>query len=181
MELPDIYTPSWFVIQTRFQKEKVANEHLLNQRIPTLYPREEVFDSRSRPTHRPYFQRYLFAKFPLVMLSQVRSTRGVSRIVEFIAGEPLSVEDHIIAEIAARMNGDGVVVRDKPLTASNYQQDDLVMVTYGPLSGIAGLFKGDVGDGERVILLLKMLGREFNQPIPMRDTRKALLSELAYV
>ena len=181
METAENYTPQWFVIQTRFQKETTANDNLLKQNIPTLYPREEYIDSRRRLTYRPYFQRYLFAQFPLLSLSQVRSTRGVSRVVEFIPGNPLMVEDWIIEEIAARMNDDGVVVPETPIIKSGYQPDEVVMVTYGPLAGIAGLFKRDAENGERVYLLLNMLGRQFEQPFAIRDTRKAMITELAYI
>lgn len=183
MESSEIYTPHWYAIQTRPQKETAANENLSRQGFETLYPREEVLISRQRLTVRPFFPRYMFARFPRVALSAVRSTRGVSRVVEFIPGQPCVVEDEVIAGMISWMRPDGVVaLSDAPLMPrSGYEPDDLIMVTYGPLAGIAGLFKRDVGDGERVMLLLKMLGREFEQPIPIRDTRKALISELAYV
>jgi transcriptional antiterminator RfaH len=176
----DLYTPRWYAVQTRPQQEQKADENLLNQDFSTLFPREEVYISRNRIVTKPYFSRYLFAQFPLAALRSVRSTRGVYRVVEFVPGHPVVVEDEIIAEMASHLDGRGIVMSEKPRFKSGYEPNDLVMVTYGPLAGIAGLFRRDAGDGERVILLLKMLGREFERPFDLRDTRRAFEAELAY-
>jgi transcription antitermination factor NusG len=112
----------------------------------------------------------------------VRSTRGVSRVVEFIQGEPLRVEDEVIALIAAQMRDDGVVMigGDSLHIPSGYKADETIMVTYGPLAGIAGLFKRDGDKAQRVVLLLRMLGRQFEQEFALEDTRRAFPSELAF-
>jgi transcription antitermination factor NusG len=141
MESAEIYAPQWFVIQTRFQKEKTANENLMNQAIPTLYPRKEVVISRQRTVARPFFPRYLFAQFPLDSLSKVRHTRGVSRVVEFEPGQPLAVEPWIIEEIAAHMNPDGVMLGHKIIRDNTaFIPNEPIIVTGGAFINQTGLF-----------------------------------------
>jgi len=172
---------NWYLIQTKQQKERTADENLRRQQISTLFPLDQIPLSRRRLSCKPYFPGYLFAYFSLESISRVRNTRGVLRVVEFEPGKPYPVDRVVIDEIASRMNPQGIMILDQPVAASGYKPDDKVMITNGPLSGLAGIFKRDADGGERVFLLLKMFGREFEQPVPLRDTRKPLLSELAYV
>lgn len=87
----------------------------------------------------PFYPRYLFASFPFESLSKIRSTRGVARLVEFVPGEPLTVEDWIMADLRAVLDADGYMPGQRILPQPEYiQPGEPIEIILGPLVGARG-------------------------------------------
>jgi len=80
----------------------------------------------------------------------VKYTRGVKRVVGNDAG-PTPIPAEIVDGIKARER-DGLIVFER------YGQEpaagDEIEVVEGPLKGLKGIFRKEVGDSERVMILL---------------------------
>ena len=144
---------AWHVVQSKPRQEFVARENLERQGFACVLPlvkAERIRRGRRLWAEEPLFARYLFIApgdaHP--RWGAVRSTRGVSRLVEF-GGVPARLPARWIEEFRGReyaprqlfAPGERVVVRD------------------GPFAGLEGLYQ--MADGEeRAVVLLELLGRE---------------------
>src|SRR5262249_34261979 len=86
---------AWYVVQTKRRQEFRAREHLEKQGFRCFLPVLRVERIRRRVRHwvdEPLFARYLFVELGAadVRWSVLRSTRGVSRVVQF-GGAPAKV------------------------------------------------------------------------------------------
>ena len=177
---------SWLCIHTGSGFEEFAQQRLKARDIETLYPRTtRIRDygwGRKKEIIIPFFRRYLFAYAELehYLLAAFDQRREVLSTLDFGAG-PVTVPEIVIDEIRSRMNPDGIITLDDAINTSGYKSDEIVMITGGPFCGMAGLFRRDIDEGARVVLFLKMLGREFEHSIDIVDTRQAFVSELAYI
>jgi transcription antitermination factor NusG len=113
---------------------------------------------------RPLFPGYLFGRFCLAeKYRAVRWAIGVKDIVR--SGEvPLPVDEAIIRMIRARMDEAGCV-RIGP------SPGDEVEVVEGPLRGLRGILEREVGDRERVIVLLTAIEYQARVVIERRAVR----------
>jgi transcription antitermination factor NusG len=175
----------WYLLRTIYRRESVAAEALGKLGIETVAPRIHAVQRtiyRVNPVVAPLFASYIFARLDLeAMFDRVRRAHGVASFVRFNTSIP-AVPQVMIEEIRNRMDEDGFVKLDDAAegSASGYKADDVVMVTGGPFAGMAGLFRRDVDAIPRVVLLLKLLGREFEHAVDLSDTRAAYVTELAY-
>jgi len=95
---------SWVLVYTRIHAETWADANLRSQGFNTLYPR-----IASRSGRAPLFPRYIFVGFNGTEPPRaLRGTFGVHSLVEF-DGRPARVPTDVIAELASRMNEQGVV------------------------------------------------------------------------
>lgn len=142
---------NWYAVQTKPNAEECARLALESLALPTFLPRRrssrQPAESRSP---RPIFPNYLFCRFaPAQHLRQVRYSRGVRRVVG--VGElPIPVEDAIIDDLSARLDGDGFVQLDEP----DWPRGAAVQITSGPLQGWSGIFESELPDHRRVNILL---------------------------
>ena len=93
----------------------------------------------------PLFPRYLFAKLNLknTNWTSIKSTRGISRLVEFGSG-PTSVEDEVISELE----------KIDLLPPEPYIKiGEKVKVIDGPLRGLSAIYKANDGLSRSIILL----------------------------
>jgi transcription antitermination factor NusG len=137
-----IENTAWYAVYTKPQKERLAVANFANQSIPTLYPQTRIKLASTRLIDRPLFPRYLFAHLEPTQLSCARHTRGVSRLVEFEDGHPLTIEDWIIGEIEATLDADGfhkLSAKPTPKPGLLVQLGSLVRVALGVLMGIVGI------------------------------------------
>jgi transcription antitermination factor NusG len=139
---------AWYGVYTKPLRETIAVSNLANQNIPTLYPQTRIQSpfNRHKTLDRPLFPRYLFAQLEPHQLSAARHTRGVSRLIEFEDGNPVTIEDWIIEEIAASLDEQGFhklsfnpKVTPKP--GMLVQTGSLVRVALGALMGICGVLR----------------------------------------
>ena len=151
--------PRWFVVQAQPNAESKAVFHLNRQGFATYLPR---YLKRRRHARRvdtvaaPLFPRYLFVSIDMGVQRwrSIFSTVGVSRIV--CNGEmPTAVPDQVIENLRAREH-DGLVKLD---LRPSFRVGDKVRLLDGAFADCLGLYEG-LKDGDRVALLLDLLGRK---------------------
>jgi transcriptional antiterminator RfaH len=152
--------PRWYVVQTQPHAESKAAAHLARQGFDTYLPR---ILKRRRHARRvdtvaaPLFPRYMFVIVDVAAQRwrAIQSTIGVSRLV--CNGErPAPISAQVIDELRRREDDRGFVkLEQRPRFASG----DKVRVLDGVFSTCLGLFEG-MTDGERVTILLDLLGRK---------------------
>jgi len=151
--------PRWFVVQAQPNAEHKAVFHLNRQGFATYLPR---YLKRRRHARRvdtvaaPLFPRYLFVSIDMGVQRwrSIFSTVGVSRIV--CNGEmPTAVSDHVIENLRSREH-DGLVKLD---SRPSFRIGDKVRLLDGAFADCLGLYEG-LKDGDRVALLLDLLGRK---------------------
>lgn len=147
----------WFVVYTKPRKEWWAEENINRMGFETFLP---VYERAGKL--RPLFPRYLFVRFSLTedsAWSSIRYARGTVRFVSFGRdGTPAPVPDVIIEEIMNRRNEKGLVQLGKFLPRS--KKGDPVRIVDGPFKGLEGIFDEELKDGEKVMILLSLMGRQ---------------------
>ena len=149
-------TFEWFAIQTKTGAEDAAVQTLATLELQTFLPLARTAVSRSRRITRrlrPLFPGYCFARFqPNAHLHAVRYSRGVLRVVG-TEETPWPVEESIIEDIRARLDGEGVV----ELELRRFRVGDMVRICDGPFEGWTGVFDGELDDHLRVVILLQAI------------------------
>ena len=152
--------PRWYVVETHPRAESKAAQHLGRQGFATYLPR---YLKRTRHARKivtvaaPLFPRYLFVAIDLAgqRWRSIHSTIGVARLV--CNGEnPAVVTDGIVDRLRQRENEQGFVrLEQRP----KFAPGAAVRVVDGAFAACVGLFEG-VTDGQRVAILLELLGRK---------------------
>ncbi|MCW8278254.1 transcription/translation regulatory transformer protein RfaH [Pseudomonas sp. PCH199] len=159
----DANASRWYLLQCKPRQDDRAQTNLLRQNYQIFRPQlrsERLFRGKPRTVLESLFPGYLF-----MQLSQddnwapIRSTRGVSRIVEFNHG-PAVVADHVIEHLRLRCNAS----QERPTQA--LKPGESLQIISGPLSNLEGIFLSMQG-AERVMLLLQLLNREQHVRIPL--------------
>lgn len=161
----------WFVIHTKPRDEYRVKNHFEGMEIETLLPLCENFQyshGRMCRVINPLFSNYLFARLDLERhYYKVKWTRGVNRILG-AANEPIPISEPVIQMLKDRMGGDGTVKLLEDL-----QEGDLVQITSGPLKDFIGVFQRRLSSGERVRILLNLIGAEVPVQISRSQIKKA--------
>jgi transcriptional antiterminator RfaH len=148
----------WFAVQTKPHREERVEEWLRRQGGPPVFlPRiERVCKRRSRRVTviEPLFPSYLFVQMTLEPdpWRAVRWSPGVKQIV--CTGDiPTPVAVEAIQLIMDRC-GHGGVIQWRPSVRAR----DRIRVIHGPFAGLQGILDRPTGSGERVRVLLQLLG-----------------------
>ena len=164
-------TLHWFVIHTKPRDEYRVKNHFEGMEIETLLPLCENFQyshGRMCRVINPLFSNYLFARLDLERhYYKVKWTRGVNRILG-VGNEPTPISEIVIQMLKDRMGGDGTVKLLEDL-----QEGDLVQITSGPLKDFIGVFQRRLSSGERVRILLNLIGAEVPVQISRSQIKKA--------
>ena len=149
---------NWYAIQTKSQQEDLVGYYLSSQLDLEILNPKQIKKRRtfagSCSVRIPLFPTYIFARFdPTRLLHTIQYTRGVRRVLHF--GQTLlQVEDEIILSIRKRLDSaDCIEFQDDQIVSG-----DSVTVRDGAFSGMKGIFKRDMNDRRRVVLLLDILG-----------------------
>lgn len=146
----------WYVIQTKPKKEKEAESYLSPKGVEIFSPLLETFsfiNGAMRQTVKPLFPNYIFGKFNLMEnYPLVRWARGVRSVLGF-GGYPVPLADEVIEVIRRRTDADGIVRR-----SHRFEANDPVRIVTGPMKDLVGIFERYVSDGERVRILLNLIG-----------------------
>jgi transcriptional antiterminator RfaH len=151
---------SWYVVQTQPNAERKAVFNLTRQGYHVYLPQ---YLRRRRHARRvdiiksPLFPRYLFVAVDMAAQRwrAIQSTMGVSRLVCH-GDSPAAVPARVVDELRAREDGEGLIrLAKRPMFAPG----DKVRVQDGVFDSCLGLFEG-LTDGERVAILLDLLGRK---------------------
>jgi transcriptional antiterminator RfaH len=135
------------------------------------YRRERRHARKTDWVSAPLFPRYLFvAADPKAgQRRSINSAPGVISMVSF--GErPATVSDALIQDIMAREDEHGHVQLVDPNTLS---PGDQVRLHSGAMADHIGLYERR-GDGERVVILLNLLGREVRVKVPSDSIARVL-------
>lgn len=147
----------WYAIRTHFNQETRAETNLRSWNVEVFAPRikekrRNEFSGVVSFLSKPFFPRYLFAKFEVdTYLHKVWFTRGVQSVVN-CAGSPCVVDDEIIAFLQTRTNSDGFVQ-----LREDFKHGDRVVMKNGVLENLVGLFERETNDSERVMVLLETI------------------------
>ncbi len=151
--------PCWYAVQTKPCHEYRV-EHWLRERgggLPVFLPRvEEVRKRRSRRVTvvEPLFPSYLFVHMTLTPdpWYAVKWSPGVKRIVG-TEDMPTPVPAEAMRLLMDRCGG-GAVVKWR----ASFRIGEPVLVVHGPFAGLEGILERPSGRGERVRVLLRLLG-----------------------
>lgn len=156
---------SWYLLQCKPRQDDRAQINLLRQNYDSFRPQLttlRLIRGKPQKVCESMFPGYLF-----VRLSQddnwapIRSTRGISRFVEFNRG-PAVVADDVIEQLRMRC------LTNEACDSLALEPGQTLQITRGPLSPLEGVFLSKLGS-ERVMLLLQFLNREQCVCVPIRD------------
>jgi len=154
------FDTSWYVVQTQPNAERKAVFNLARQGYHVYLPQ---YRRRRRHARRvdfvksPLFPRYLFIAVNAAAQRwhPIQSTIGVSRLV-CNGDRPAEVAAKVIEQLRQREDGEGLIRLDH---RPKFAPGDKVRVQEGVFDSCMGLFEG-LTDGERVAILLDLLGRK---------------------
>jgi transcriptional antiterminator RfaH len=146
----------WYAIHTHLHQENRSEANLRAWNVETFYPkikgqRRNEFSGAITYVIKPFFQRYLFGRFPQQWLHKVWFTRGVESVVSF-GGTPSPVDDDVIEFFRTRADKDGFIKVGEEL-----KPGDTVVMGGGMLDSLEGVFEREMNDSERVMILLKTI------------------------
>jgi transcriptional antiterminator RfaH len=148
----------WFVVRTRPNSERRAMANLNRQGFEVYFP---VYSKRRSHAGKidmvaaPLFPRYLFIAIDLdgQRWRSIHSTFGVAQLVCH-GDRPAPLAEEIIAELRSREDERGLI-----RLGSAFRPGERVRVVGGAFADHFGMFDS-MGDGERVAVLLDLLGRK---------------------
>jgi transcriptional antiterminator RfaH len=159
-------TARWYLIHTKPAAESIAEANLGRQGFRVYYPRLlRTVCIRARRVSRvaPLFPRYLFLSLDVgnQTMAPVRSTVGVADIVRF-GYAYAAVPSVVVTELQGRSDP---VTGLHSLRQAQHEPGAAVTIVGGVFDGLEGIFHSRCGS-DRVVVLLKLLGREAPVRIP---------------
>jgi len=158
--MSDLAGKRWYVVQTRACSEAKAATHLQRQGFEIYFPRYLKSRRHARKVDTvaaPLFPRYMFVAMDVAVQRwrSVQSTIGVARLVCH-GDNPAEVPNSVINSLRHREDDRGFVqLERRPL----FKLGEKIRVLDGVFSASLGLFER-MTDGERVAILLELLGRK---------------------
>lgn len=154
----------WFLVNTKPKKEFPVERIFLEAGFDIYCPRYV-----SEKHVRPFFPGYVFLRFEHpAQYRLVRYTRGVKKIVGNDGG-PIALPKDIVDGIRGRE-------RDGYIELLKFGEEpaigDEIEVAEGPLKGLRGVFKREIGDRERVMILLNYVSYQGQLLIERSKLRK---------
>lgn len=154
----------WYALRCKPRKEDAVWRQVQTQGFETYYPRLRVHpvNPRARKVH-PYFPGYLFVRADLqeAGLSVFQWMPHTVGLVSF-GGEPAVVPENLIVAIHKRVdeiNAAGGEVFE------GLKQGDVIKINEGPFQGYEAIFDAALPGGERVRVLLELLGNKRQVPL----------------
>ncbi len=147
----------WFVIQTKPKKEEEAKSYLSTKGLEIFSPLMEDFVIRNGIINKQFkslFPSYIFGKFELEKdYPLVRWGRGVKKVLGLGKNYPTPISEEVVDVIKRRTDSDGIARK-----CYYFESNDRVRIKSGPLKDLLGIFERWVSDGDRVRLLLNLIG-----------------------
>ena len=144
---------NWYAVQTKTKHASLAKANLERLDVEVFFPKfmqNKIIRGKPKEVIGPIFPGYLFARFTLkAHYRAVNYAQGVLRLVSFGA-TPAIVDDNIIESIRSRIE-DGVVTIQPP----SFAPGQPVRIHSGSLQGVEAIFEREMGDQQRVMLLLQ--------------------------
>lgn len=162
----------WYAIHTHLHQENRVEANLRAWNVETFYPkirdqRRNEFSGAVTYLTKPFFPRYLFARFDVEkLLHKIWFTRGVESVVGF-GGAPTLVEDEVIDFFRARAdNGSFIKLGDE------FKPGDKVVMKGGMLDSLVGVFEREMNDSQRVMILLQTINYQGHLIVARDSIRK---------
>ncbi len=156
----------WYVLNTKPKKEFQV-ERLFTEGGIKIYNPKYLSENRVKP----FFPGYGFIYFEFPRQYQlVRYTRGVKRVVGNRQG-PIPIPEEVILGIKAR-EVDGLIELFK--YGEEPEVGDEIGVVEGPLKGLKGIFKRELPERERVLILLNYVSYQGQLLIEKKKLKKVL-------
>lgn len=162
----------WYAIHTHVHQENRAEANLRAWNVETFYPkikdqRRNEFSGAVTYLTKPFFPRYLFARFEVhQLLHKVWFTRGVESVVSF-GGAPTPVEDEVIELFRAGADQNGFIK-----LGDDFKPGDKVVMNGGMLDSLVGVFEREMNDSERVMILLQTINYQGHLIVARNSIRK---------
>lgn len=162
----------WYAIRTHLNQENRAEANLRAWNVEVFYPkikeqRRNQFSGALTSLTKPFFSRYLFARFNADrVLHKVWFTRGVQSVVSF-GGAPSPVEDDIIEFFRGRVDKNGFVQ-----LGEDFNPGDKVIMKGGVFDNLVGIFERQMNDSERVMILLQTINYQGHVIVDRSSLRK---------
>ena len=120
---------------------------------------------------KPFFPGYAFIYFDYPeQYRLVKYTRGVKRVVGNRVG-PIPIPEKVIEEIKAR-EINGLIELQK--YGREPEIGDEIEVVEGPLRGLRGIFKKEIADKQRVLILLNYVSYQGQLLIEKKKLKKVI-------
>jgi transcriptional antiterminator RfaH len=162
----------WYALRTHLNQENRAEANLRAWNVEIFYPkireqRRNHFSGALTSFTKPFFSRYLFARFDAEQkLQKIWFTRGVQSVVTF-GGTPCPVDDEIIEFFRSRVDKDGYVRLGEDL-----KPGDKVIMKGGLLDSLVGIFERETNDSQRVMILLQTINYQGHVIVERSSLRK---------
>ena len=167
-----IFRATWRCVRTQPKREHIAAGQLqLLDGVEVFAPR--IRFKRRTPRGKVWFEEslfpgYIFARFDLQMLRAVSSAVGVRGLVRF-AGECAVVPDAMIELLQTEAaTSEPIVIPDE----SFLKEGDAAVVAEGALLGLQAVITQVMPGGDRVKVLLSMMGSAIEAVVPVDTLEK---------
>jgi len=157
---------NWFVLNTKPKKEFHVEKLFIEGGIKVYNPKY-LHENRIKPFFPGY--EFVFFDFPS-QYQLVKYTRGVKRVVGNREG-PIPIPEEVILEIKSR-EANGLIELQK--YGDEPQVGDEIEVAEGPLKGLKGIFKKELDDNQRVLILLNYVSYQGQLLIEKRKLKRVL-------
>jgi transcription antitermination factor NusG len=156
----------WFVLNTKPKKEFQV-ERLFHEGGITFYCPKYKHESRVKP----FFSGYGFIHFDYPAQYQlVKYTRGVKRVIGNQEG-PTPIPEEVIEQIKER-EIEGFIELEK--YGKEPEIGDEIEIMEGPMKGLRGIFRKELTDKERVVILLNYVSYQGQLIIEKKKMKKVI-------
>ena len=156
----------WFLISTKPKKEFDVEKLFMKGGIKIYNPRYR-YENRIKPFFSGY--EFIYFDYPS-QYKLVKYTRGVKTVLGNNEG-PIPVTCEIIQEVKAR-EVNGLIELNK--YGEVPRVGDEIEVVEGPMKGFRGIFKKELSENERVMILISYISYQGQLIIEKRKLKKIL-------
>ena len=157
---------NWFVLNTKPKKEFQVERLFYEGGIEFYCPKY-----RHEDRIKPFFSGYGFISFVFPDQYQlVKYTRGVKRVIGNQEG-PIPIPEEVIHEIRTR-EINGFIELEK--YGEEPDIGDEIEIMEGPMKGLRGIFRKELTEKERVIILLNYVSYQGQLIIEKKKLKKIL-------
>lgn len=161
----------WYCVRTQPKREHIAVGQLKRlERVEVFCPRIRFQRNTRRGKvwfEEALFPGYLFARFDFnTMIRAVSGTVGVRGLVRF-SGDCAQVPDFVVDTLRSEINGT-VVIRQPEFKAG-----DRAVLADGAMRGLPALVTQVLPGGERVKILMELMGTAVTAEVPMEALEPA--------
>ena len=160
----------WYLLQTKSNGHKLANEHLSRQNFEVFMPLMIKTSKRGAKfinILKPLFPSYLFLGTELneIPWKSINATRGVSKAVT-LDGRYRAVTNEIIEGIRCRCDQNGIL---KPI--DEIQEGDRVKIERGPFTDFI-CSVDNIADNYRAWVLINILQQQTRAKVSLNNLSK---------